>query len=88
MDRIPEGGAMTNTRLSDLNTHLFASLDRLADKTLLPEQLTAEVARANAIVNTADAITDNARTILAAAKLYADHGDKMLPHLPQIGGPK
>jgi hypothetical protein len=72
-------------RLSDLNAHLFSALDRLANDKLTPEQLEAEVKRADAIVGLADQVIENAKTTLVAARLYAEHGDKILPHLPLIG---
>ena len=79
---------MTKNKLSDLNDHLFAQLERLADEDLSAEQLEAEVKRADAIVSVADQITENAKLSLTAAKLYAEHGAAVLPMLPQIGGPK
>ncbi|SDJ57428.1 hypothetical protein [Salipiger marinus] len=75
-------------RLSDLNNHLFAQLERLADESLSAEQLEQEVKRADAIVSVADTITSNADLQLRAAKLYAEHGAAVLPMLPQVGGPK
>lgn len=77
---------MAKNKLGDLNNHLFAALERLADEELTPEQIATEAARAEAIVKIADQITENARTRLAGAKLFAEHGDKILPHLPSIGG--
>lgn len=71
--------------LSDLNAHLFAQLERLDVESLTPEQIEAEVSRTDAIVKVADRITENAKVQLAAAKLYAEHRDAILPHLPQIG---
>jgi hypothetical protein len=76
------------TSLTTLNDYLFDQLDRISADTLTPEQLAAEVTRAGAIVGLADKITDNARTQLAAAKLFAEHGPAVLPHLPQIAPPK
>lgn len=75
-------------KLSDLNDHLFAQLERLSEEGLSAEQLEQEVARAGSMVAVADRITGNAELSLKAAKLYAEHGDKVLHHLPQIGGPK
>ena len=72
-------------RLSDLNNHLFAQLERLADADLTPEQIASEVQRTDAIVAAADQITANRDLQLKAARLFADHGEKMLPHLPLIG---
>lgn len=76
---------MTRNRMSDLKDHLFAQLERLGDETLTAEQITAEAKRAEAIIGLADQITENAKMQLAAARLFADHGDKILPMLPQIG---
>lgn len=73
------------SNLAELNRHLFAALDRLDVENLTPEQIEAEVARAGAIVEVADRITENSKVTLAAAKLYAEHGDKILGHLPMIG---
>ncbi|MBJ2150666.1 hypothetical protein [Paracoccus sp. IB05] len=72
-------------KLSDLNNHLFAQLERLADENLTSEQLDAEVKRAEAIVSVADQVTSNAELQLRAAKLFHDHGPGILPMLPQIG---
>jgi hypothetical protein len=73
------------SNLAELNKHLFAALDRLDVESLTPEQIEAEVKRAGAIVEVADRITENSKVTLQAAKLYAEHGDKILGHLPQIG---
>lgn len=79
---------MTKNKLSDLNDHLFAQLERLNDETLTPEQIEAEAKRAQAIVSLADQVTDGAKLRLEAAKLFAAHGEHILPMLPQIGAPK
>lgn len=71
--------------LHDLNNHLFAQLERLSDESITPEQIEAEVKRAGAIVSVADQITGNAELQLKAAKLFAEHGQAVLPMLPQIG---
>ena len=75
-------------RLSDLNNHLFAQLERLADEGLTSEQIEGEVTRAKAIVQVADTIVDNARLQLQACKLMADHGDRFARHLPMLGAPE
>jgi hypothetical protein len=75
-------------RLSDLNNHLFAQLERLSEEDLSEEHLANEVKRSGAIVQISDQITSNADLQLKAAKLYAEHGDAVLSHLPQIGGSK
>lgn len=72
-------------RLGNLDDHLFAQLERLADEGMTPEQVDQEVKRANAIVALADQVVGNASVKLKAAQLYAAHGDKIAPMLPQIG---
>jgi hypothetical protein len=72
-------------RLTDLNDHLFAQLERLADETLTPETIGLEVTRADAMVQMADRIVVGARLQLDACKLLAEHGDKIGRHLPMIG---
>ena len=71
--------------LHDLNNHLFAQLERLSDESIAPDQLEAEVKRAQAIVSVADQITGNAELQLKAAKLFAEHGTQVLDMLPKIG---
>jgi glycerol-3-phosphate dehydrogenase len=76
---------MMKNKLSDLNDHLFAQLERLSDENLTPEQIEQEVKRAGAIVDVADQVSENAKLQLTAAKLFAEHGAQVLPHLPMIG---
>jgi len=77
---------MSKTSLADLNNHLFDQLDRLTDRNLTPEETETEIKRAGAMVGIADRISSNADLSLKAAKLFAEHGKAVLPHLPQIGG--
>lgn len=72
-------------KLGDLNNHLFAALERLNDESLSAEQIESEAKRASAIVAVADQVVSNADLQLRAAKLFADHGQAVLPMLPQIG---
>ena len=74
--------------MADLNRALFAQLDRISDGELDAESLEREVQRTEAIVSLSDQITGNANLQLKAAKLFADHGQAVLPHLPQIGPAK
>ncbi len=78
---------MSKVSLADLNDHLFDQLDRLADRNLTPEETESEIKRAGAMVGLADRISANADLSLKAAKLFAEHGKAILPHLPQIGAP-
>ncbi|RNF34063.1 hypothetical protein [Paracoccus methylarcula] len=72
-------------KLGDLNNHLFAQLERLSDEGMSAEQIEQEVKRTEAIVSVADQIVGNADLQLKAAKLYAEHGQAVLPMLPKIG---
>lgn len=74
-------------KLSDLNDHLFAQLERLGDEVLTAEQIAQEADRAEAIVSVADRIVNNADLQLRAAKLFGEFGAQVLPMLPRIGGP-
>ena len=76
---------MANT-IGDLNSHLFDQIERLSKEGISPEELEKEVSRSEAMVKIADKISGNADLQLKAAKLFADHGQGVLPHLPQIGG--
>lgn len=73
-------------KLTDLNNHLFAQLERLSEEGMDAEKLELEVKRSEAMVSVADQITSNADLQLKAAKLFAEHGAGVLPMLPQIGG--
>lgn len=71
-------------RLSDLNNHLFAQLERLGEEDLTPEQIDQEAKRGEAIVGIADKIIRNAALQIEAAKLVAEYGSNPEPYLPQI----
>lgn len=61
-------------KLTDLNDHLFAQLERLADETLTPEQIEKETKRSAAIVDVADQVIRNAALQVQAAKMVAERG--------------
>lgn len=73
-------------RLSDLNNHLFAQLERLSEEDLTPEQIETEAKRGEAIVTVADQIIRNAALQIKAAELVAEYGSDPAPYLPQIEG--
>ncbi len=75
-------------KLTDLHNHLFAQLERLSDEDLSKEDLDKEVKRADAIVSVSDQIVSGQRLRLSSAKLYAQHGDRILPMLPEVGSGK
>ena len=71
-------------KLSDLNDHLFAQIERLGDEELTDEQIEKEAKRADAIVSVADQIIKNADLQLKAATLLAGHGYHFAQHLANI----
>lgn len=75
-------------KLTHLNDHLFAQLERLSDEDLTTEQIETEVRRAQAIVRVSDQIVGNAALQLRAVQFVADHGDRFAKHLPMLEGPE
>jgi hypothetical protein len=53
-------------KLSDLNDHLFAQLERLGDEDLSTDDLSKEIGRANAISKVATSVISNAQLVLDA----------------------
>lgn len=71
-------------RLSDLNDHLFAQLERLSDEGLATEKMKEEIARSDAVVAVADQILRHATLQVQAAKILSDHGIDPTSHLPKV----
>lgn len=71
-------------KLSDLNDHLFAQIERLGDEDLSEDQIEKEAKRADAIVSVADQIIRNADLQFKSAALLAQHGYHFEPHLAHI----
>lgn len=72
-------------KLSDLNDHLFAQIERLADENLTPQEVDKEAKRGKAIVAAADQIIKNAALQVQAAKLLSEKG-AIRPQLPAVLG--
>lgn len=53
-------------KLTDLNNHLFAQLERLSEEDLKSDKLTEEITRAKAVTDVAKNIIENGRLILDA----------------------
>ncbi|MDP5205851.1 hypothetical protein [Alishewanella sp. SMS8] len=66
-------------KLSDLNNHLFAQLERLGNETLKGEELAKEIDRSHAITSVAKEVISNARLVLDAQRQY-DSGNMHKPH--------
>lgn len=69
-------------KLSDLNNHLFAQLERLADEDLTEDDIGREAKRSAAMVSVADQIIRNAGLQLQAARIAFDGGSDPVPYLP------
>lgn len=77
-------------KLTDLNDHLFAQLERLSDEELTAEEIAQEVTRTDAMVKVSEQIIGNATIVLRGAELLAEHGGKgTFEHmLPMMSGTK
>ncbi len=79
---------MARNKLSDLNNHLFAQLERLNDEDLTDEKIKAEVGRAKAISGIAAQVIKSAKVTIDAMKLVAS-SDYAINELPEmLGVPK
>lgn len=70
-------------KLTDLNNHLFAQLERLGDEDLTGEQLTEEISRAKAVTGLASQIIANGTLVLKAAQMAQEYpdGNKAMPKM-------
>ena len=57
-----------NNKLTDLNNHLFAEMERLSDEELSGEELQKEIERARAITAVSNQIIQNGALALKAEK--------------------
>ncbi|WP_050752033.1 hypothetical protein [Nitrobacter sp. Nb-311A] len=79
---------MTKNRLCDLNDHLFAQIERLADEDSTPEKIDQEHKRAEAMVGVADQILRTAAVQLQTAKMVTDFdGADPRPYLTMMEKP-
>lgn len=76
---------MPNNTISDLNNHLFAQLDRLAQPNLSDGEMKTELERAKAVSTIADNIIDSSALRIKAAQVYGEYGRPVLDMLPQVG---
>ncbi|MCW1075748.1 hypothetical protein [Streptococcus anginosus] len=77
---------MTKNKLSDLNDHLFMTLERLGEEDLSNEELEKEIERSKAISTVAGKIIDNARLVLDAQKTAAEYNGKRTVNLELLNG--
>ncbi|MBI4621066.1 MAG: hypothetical protein HY739_13045 [Desulfobacterales bacterium] len=59
-------------KLTNLNDHLFAQIERLSEEERVGEKLIEEIGRAKAVGNIAKNIIDNARLVFDAQLAYDD----------------
>jgi hypothetical protein len=73
-------------KLTDLNNHLFAQVERLSDEGLKGKELAEEIERGKAISGVAKDIIANAALVLDAQKVALEHGPKTaMPALLALG---
>ena len=63
-----------NNKLSDLNNHLFAEIERLSDEELNEDELKSEIDRARAITSVSKQIIENGALALRAEKFKQERG--------------
>lgn len=61
-----------NNKLTDLNNHLFAELERLSDEELKGEELEKEIERARAITSVSTQIISNGALALKAEQFKCE----------------
>jgi hypothetical protein len=76
---------MAKNKLSDLNDHLFLSLERLNDENLAEENIDNEWKKADAICMVAGKIIDNHKLVIDAMRL-ASNGHFNKEELPDTFG--
>lgn len=76
---------MAKNKISDLNDHLFAQLERLSDESVKGDALIEEVRRARSITEVAQQVIASG-DLLLKARIAADNsltGTKVLPQFYQ-----
>lgn len=72
---------MARNKLSDLNDHLFAQLERLGEEEIKAEELKTEIERSKAIAGISKNIIENAKVVLQATQVAASEGQDPLLRL-------
>lgn len=73
-------------KLTDLNNHLFAQLERLSAEDISADELAKEIQRTDAVAKIAGQIIDTANVALDAAKLVANNNGNFENMLPMVEG--
>lgn len=61
-------------KLSDLNNHLFAQLERLGDEELTGDKLNDEISRAKAVTDVASQVIANANIAVKVQSMLYEYG--------------
>ena len=61
-------------KLSDLNNHLFAQMERLCEEDLKGDALQEEIKRATAVTLISTQIIENAKTCIKGYEIAAEYG--------------
>ena len=77
---------MTKNKMTDLNNHLFAELERLGDEDMDTLQLADEIKRAKAVSGIAQQVIANADVMLRAAEFNDRKLDASLTLPPMLNG--
>lgn len=70
---------MANNKLSDLNNHIFAQIERLGDENLTPEQMELEIKKSKALVPLSEQVIKNAKLVFDVAKSVSAGDLKAIP---------
>lgn len=62
-------------KITDLNNHLFAQLERLGEEDLSQEDLQKEIDRSKAITSVANSIIESNKNLIDAMKLFEKSGE-------------
>lgn len=72
-------------KLTDLNNHLFAQIERLGDEDLSADDLKKEIERSKAITSVSSQIVSNATLALSAERFRTEHaGNSILPAMIEV----
>lgn len=69
-------------KLSDLNNHLFAQLERLGDESLTKDELDMEIQRSKAIAEVSKQVVSNASLALDAQKFKTEYANRV--NIPEM----
>ena len=73
-------------KLTDLNDHLFAQLERLGDEDTIGEKLEEEICRSKAITDVSKQVVSNARLVLDAQQFKTEFGLTASSSMPKMLG--